>query len=108
MKKATLVIRILLGLILVVFGFNNFFRGSVTDVEGNPQPGDFVYFQGHASPGIYSRAFLEGRLSRQHLDNFRHELRDEPGLSEKDVLLVTFVTPVLRIFSLKMKMVMPT
>ncbi len=43
--------------------------------------GDFVYFQGHASPGVYARAFLEGRLSEQHLENFRHELRDHPGLS---------------------------
>ena len=43
--------------------------------------GDFVYFQGHASPGVYSRAFLEGRLNEKHLENFRHELRDHPGLS---------------------------
>ncbi|BDC48326.1 pyruvate dehydrogenase E1 component [Bryobacterales bacterium F-183] len=55
---------------------NHFFRGSYGD-----QPGDFVYFQGHASPGMYSRAFLEGRLSEEHLKNFRHELRDTPGLS---------------------------
>ena len=40
-----------------------------------------IYFQGHASPGVYSRAFLEGRLNETHLKNFRHELRDEPGLS---------------------------
>ena len=45
------------------------------------KPGDLVYYQGHASPGIYSRAFLEGRLSEDHLLNFRHELRDKPGLS---------------------------
>src|SRR5205823_13775522 len=45
------------------------------------QPGDVVYFQGHASPGVYARAFLEGRLTEQHLENFRHELRDTPGLS---------------------------
>ncbi len=57
-------------------GFNHFFHGSYGD-----QPGDFVYFQGHASPGVYARAFLEGRLSEKHLINFRHELRDEPGLS---------------------------
>ena len=37
-----------------------------------------VYFQGHASPGVYARAFLEGRLSEEHLNNFRHELRDTP------------------------------
>jgi pyruvate dehydrogenase E1 component len=57
-------------------GFNHFFRGSYGD-----QPGDFVYFQGHASPGVYARAFLEGRLTEQHLLNFRHELRDTPGVS---------------------------
>ena len=61
---------------LVEVGFNHFFRGSI-----NGEAGDFVYFQGHAAPGIYARAFLEGRLSPQHLDNFRHELRDHPGLS---------------------------
>ena len=43
--------------------------------------GDQVYFQGHASPGMYSRAFMEGRLSEEHLDNFRRELQDHPGLS---------------------------
>src|SRR6185503_4309397 len=43
--------------------------------------GDLVYFQGHASPGVYARAFLEGRLNATHLENFRNELRDEPGLS---------------------------
>ncbi len=53
-------------------GFNHFFRAK------SPQhPGDVVYFQGHASPGIYARAFLEGRLSEQQLENFRRELR--PG-----------------------------
>ncbi len=57
-------------------GFNHFFRGGI---EG--QAGDLVYYQGHASPGVYSRAYLEGRLSEQHLLNFRHELRDHPGLS---------------------------
>ena len=45
------------------------------------QPGDLIYFQGHASPGIYARAFLEGRLTEEHLKNFRHELREHPGLS---------------------------
>ena len=57
-------------------GFNHFFRARYDD-----QPGDFVYFQGHASPGVYARAFLEGRLTEEHLLNFRHELRDTPGLS---------------------------
>ena len=61
---------------LLEVGFNHFFHASY----GN-QPGDFIYFQGHASPGVYSRAFLEGRLSEQDLGNFRHELRDTPGLS---------------------------
>ena len=57
-------------------GFNHFFHASYGD-----QPGDCVYFQGHASPGVYARAFLEGRLTPEHLENFRHELRDHPGLS---------------------------
>jgi pyruvate dehydrogenase E1 component len=61
---------------LAEVGFHHFFRGSY----GN-QPGDLVYFQGHASPGVYARAFLEGRLTEKHLENFRHELRDHPGLS---------------------------
>ena len=61
---------------LLEVGFNHFFRGSIGD-----QPGDLVYFQGHASPGVYARAFLEGRLTEEHLNNFRHELRDTPGLS---------------------------
>ncbi len=61
---------------LVEVGMNHFFRASYGD-----QPGDLVYFQGHASPGPYSRAFLEGRLTEKHLANFRHELRDHPGLS---------------------------
>jgi pyruvate dehydrogenase E1 component len=57
-------------------GFNHFFRGK-TDTF----PGDCVYFQGHSSPGVYARAYLEGRLSDDHLSNFRHELHDTPGLS---------------------------
>jgi pyruvate dehydrogenase E1 component len=61
---------------LLEVGFNHFFHATYGD-----QPGDFVYFQGHASPGVYSRAFLEGRLTEDHLRNFRHELRDTPGLS---------------------------
>ncbi len=66
---------------LLEVGFNHFFRGSYTGSNGQKLPGDFVYFQGHASPGVYARAFLEGRLSEEHLINFRHELRDHPGLS---------------------------
>src|SRR6478609_8098612 len=61
---------------LLEVGFNHFFHASYGD-----QPGDFVYFQGHASPGVYARAFLEGRITEQHLENFRHELRETPGLS---------------------------
>jgi len=62
-------------------GFNHFFRGSYGGADGTPQPGDFVYFQGHASPGMYARAYIEGRFNEKHLENFRHELRDHPGLS---------------------------
>jgi pyruvate dehydrogenase E1 component len=57
-------------------GFNHFFRGRTEDFEG-----DTVYFQGHASPGMYARAFLEGRLSAQQLENFRRELKPGGGLS---------------------------
>jgi pyruvate dehydrogenase E1 component len=57
-------------------GFNHFFRARAADHEG-----DIVYFQGHASPGIYARAFLEGRLNQEHLQNFRRELRAGGGLS---------------------------
>src|ERR1700760_2746914 len=65
---------------LLEVGFHHFFRASYPTDKGE-QPGDFVYFQGHASPGVYGRAFLEGRLSEQNLLNFRHELRGERGLS---------------------------
>src|SRR5579864_4932118 len=57
-------------------GFNHFFRSHSENQEG-----DLVYFQGHASPGIYARAFLEGRLSAQQLENFRRELKPGGGLS---------------------------
>ena len=49
-------------------GFNHFFRGANDNF-----PGDLVYFQGHSSPGIYARAFLEGRMSEDQLNNFRME-----------------------------------
>ena len=49
-------------------GFNHFFRGP--DAQGG---GDLVYFQGHASPGIYARAFIEGRISEAQFGNFRQE-----------------------------------
>ncbi|HAD58566.1 MAG TPA: pyruvate dehydrogenase (acetyl-transferring), homodimeric type, partial [Planctomycetaceae bacterium] len=55
---------------------NHFFRGQTEDV-----PGDMVYFQGHASPGMYARAFVEGRLSESHLEHFRRELPAGDGLS---------------------------
>jgi pyruvate dehydrogenase E1 component len=57
-------------------GFNHFFRGR--DHESG---GDQIYFQGHAAPGIYARAYLEGRLSEEQLHNFRRELRPGGGLS---------------------------
>ncbi len=56
-------------------GFNHFFRGKEDGL-----PGDAVYIQGHAAPGIYARAYLEGRLSESQLDNFRMEI-DGNGLS---------------------------
>ena len=61
---------------LLEVGFNHFFRG-----KSDEQLGDIVFFQGHASPGIYARAFLEGRLSATDLHNFRRELQKSPGLS---------------------------
>ncbi|MCH8980776.1 pyruvate dehydrogenase (acetyl-transferring), homodimeric type [candidate division KSB1 bacterium] len=57
-------------------GFNHFFRG-----RGENFDGDQIYFQGHAAPGIYSRAFLEGRLTETQLENFRQELEKGGGLS---------------------------
>jgi pyruvate dehydrogenase E1 component len=65
---------------LLEVGYNHFFHGSYPG-QNAPEAGDFVYFQGHASPGVYARAFVEGRLNEEHLKNFRHELRDHPGLS---------------------------
>jgi pyruvate dehydrogenase E1 component len=61
---------------LCEIGFNWYFRG-----RGDSQIGDQVFFQGHASPGIYARAFLEGRLGEQQLQNFRRELQPGGGLS---------------------------
>ncbi len=57
-------------------GFNHFFRGKDQNSEG-----DLIYFQGHAAPGFYARAFLEGRISLDELKNFRRELRGKGGLS---------------------------
>lgn len=56
-------------------GFNHFFQGP--NSENN---GDLIYFQGHTSPGIYARALLEGRISKEQMDNFRQEV-GENGLS---------------------------
>ncbi len=56
-------------------GFNHFFRG-----KADGTPGDAIYFQGHAAPGVYARAYLEGRLTETQLDNFRREIGGE-GLS---------------------------
>ncbi len=61
---------------LYEIGFNHFFRGPA-----HSDGADQIYFQGHASPGIYARAFLEGRLSAQKLQNFRQELAEGGGLS---------------------------
>ena len=56
-------------------GFNHFFRAPSSE-----HGGDLVFFQGHSAPGIYARAFLEGRISEEQLDNFRQEV-DGEGLS---------------------------
>ena len=50
-------------------GFNHFFRGS------DKKLGDLIYFQGHSSPGIYARSFLEGRLKKSQIENFRKEIK---------------------------------
>jgi pyruvate dehydrogenase E1 component len=61
---------------LYEIGFNHFFKGKGDDYDG-----DQIYFQGHASPGFYARAFLEGRITKQQMDNFRRELKPGGGLS---------------------------
>ncbi len=61
---------------LFEIGFNHFFRG-----KRHPEAADQVYLQGHAAPGVYARAFLEGRLGSEQLENFRRELRPGGGLS---------------------------
>jgi len=61
---------------LLDVGFNHFFQG-----KDDNRSGDQIYFQGHASPGIYARAFLEGRLTEAQLDRFRQETRRGEGLS---------------------------
>lgn len=64
------------GATLYEVGYNHFFRGGDGD-----RPADLIYFQGHASPGNYARAFLEGRFQEEHLQNFRQELAAGGGLS---------------------------
>jgi len=61
--------------VLYDVGFDHFFRGRTDQFAG-----DMIYIQGHSSPGIYGRAFLEGRLSEEQLDNFRRET-DRDGVS---------------------------
>ena len=61
---------------LYEIAFNHFFKG-----KGDGYDGDQIYFQGHASPGFYARAFLEGRITKQQMDNFRRELKPGGGLS---------------------------
>ena len=69
-------------------GFNHFFRGS------DDGPGDQIYFQGHAAPGIYARAFLEGRLTEEQLDHFRRE-----ALFRRRPLLVSAPAPHARVLA---------
>ncbi len=61
---------------LLEIGFNHFFRG-----KDHPSGGDFIYFQGHSSPGVYARAFLEGRITEEQLRHFRREVPPSMGLS---------------------------
>ena len=56
-------------------GFNHFFKGP------NYHGGDLVFFQGHVTPGIYARSFFEGRITEEHLHNFRQEISSDKGLS---------------------------
>ena len=60
---------------LLEVGFNHFFRGP-----DDPSGGDLIYFQGHAAPGIYARAYLEGRLTPEQVHNFRREFAEGGGL----------------------------
>jgi pyruvate dehydrogenase E1 component len=61
---------------LYEIGFNHFFHGP--DAPGGA---DFIYFQGHSTPGIYARGFLEGRIGEKQMENFRRELAEGGGLS---------------------------
>ncbi len=57
-------------------GFHHFFKG-----KDHPLGGDHIYFQGHASPGVYAQAFMEGRITIEQMENFRRELAEGGGLS---------------------------
>lgn len=61
---------------LYEIGYNHFFKGKGDDYDG-----DQIFFQGHASPGIYARAFLEGRINQEQLVNFRRDLKPGGGLT---------------------------
>src|SRR2546422_1606359 len=62
-------------------GFNWFFRGRDGTAGEGTQAGDQIFYQGHAAPGIYARAYLEGRLDEEQLDHFRREAPPQRGLS---------------------------
>ena len=62
-------------------GFNHFFRGP--QATGG---GDMIFFQGHSSPGVYARSFLEGRITEEHMNNFRHEANKPKLLKDKKSL----------------------
>src|SRR5262249_8661606 len=67
---------------LYELAFNPFLRGHAATLDvPDRDRGDLIFFQGHASPGIYARAYLEGRIDEQHLENFRHEVGPSGGLS---------------------------
>ena len=70
-------------------GFNHFFRG-----KSDGGYGDQVFFQGHAAPGIYARAFLEGRLDEERLDHFRREV-DGKGLPSYPVSYTHLTLPTI-------------
>ena len=69
--------------------YNHIFRGR----GPSGYDGDLIYFQGHGSPGMYSRAFMEGRLDEGALNNFRRELQDSPGLSSYPHPCLLYTSP---------------
>ena len=67
--------------VLYDVGFNHFFRGGLPNAaDESKKYGDLVYFQGHSAPGVYARAFLEGRIKEEQIENFRSEISGK-GLS---------------------------